>query len=279
MTSGGDRGASGARRGASLLRDPRAIATLAFGGFGFLYMVVNAVSLIDQRQALGQPIASWQAWVLEGTSFAAWLALLPVILALGVLLARRPLWLAVLGHAGGCVTVSLLHTFLMLALRTAAYALAGQDYAPGEPWSDRLLFEARKDVITYVSILAVFLLAGKLVSSPQSSSPSGADELALIEVRDGSRIVNLRLEEIDWVGAAGNYVELHGAFGSELARRTLADLEKELAPHGFVRIHRSRLVRRAAIEVTETRQSGDFDITLRSGAVITGSRRFRRNLA
>ncbi|MBA4040737.1 MAG: hypothetical protein C0456_18665, partial [Hyphomonas sp.] len=50
-------------------------------------------------------------------------------------------------------------------------------------------------------------------------------------------------------------------------------------PHGFVRVHRSYLVRRAAIATTETRQSGDFDITLRSGAVISGSRRFRQNLA
>lgn len=279
MTSGGEQGTSGARREADLLRHSCAIATLAFCGFGILYMLVNAVSLVDQRQALGLPIAPWQAWVLEGTSFAAWLALLPVVFALGVLLARRPLWLAVLGHAGGCVAVSLIHTLLMVALRIAVYALAEQEYAPAEPWADRLLFEARKDVITYVSILAVFLLARKLVASPQSSSPPRPVEPALIEVRDGSRVVNLRSEEIDWVGAAGNYVELHGAFGSELARRTLADLEKELAPHGFIRIHRSRLVRRAAIEVTETRQSGDFEITLRSGAVIGGSRRFRQNLA
>ena len=196
-------------------RDPRAIAALAFAGFGLLYMVVNAASLIDQRRALGQPIAAWQAWVLEGTSFAAWLA--------------------------------------------------------------RLLFEARKDVITYVSILAVFLLARRLVSGAETPSVE-ASAAALIELRDVSRVVMLRPEEIDWVSAAGNYVELHGSFGTELTRRTMADLEAELALQGFVRVHRSRLVRRAAIATTVTRQSGDFDITLRSGTVISGSRRFRQNL-
>lgn len=82
----------------------------------------------------------------------------------------------------------------------------------------------------------------------------------------------------DPLSAAGNYVELHGSFGTELARRTMADLEAELAPQGFVRVHRSRLVRRAAIATIVTRQSGDFDITLRSGTVISGSRRFRENL-
>ncbi len=279
VTSGGDRGLSGKQGNLNLLRDPRAITALAFAGFGLLYMVVNSASLIDQRRALGQPIAQWQAWVLEGTSFAAWLALLPFILVIATRLASRPLPLAALGHAAGCIAMSLAHTALMAGLRIAAYALAGEDYAPTETWSDRLLFEARKDVITYVSILAVFLLARQLVARPIAAPPPPIGDAALIEVRDGSRVVMLRPAEIDWVSSAGNYVELHGSFGSQLARRTMADLEAELTPHGFARVHRSYLVRRTAIATTETRQSGDFDITLRSGAVISGSRRFRQNLA
>jgi DNA-binding LytR/AlgR family response regulator len=278
VTSGGDRGLSGERHIADSLRDPRSIAALAFAGFGLLYMVVNAASLIDQRRALGQPIAQWQAWLLEGTSFAAWLALFPVVLALATRLASSVLSLAVLGHAVGCIAVSLAHTALMTALRVAAYAVAGEDYAPIEAWPERMLFEARKDVITYLSILAVFLLARQIVAVPPVTSLPPSGETTLIEVRDGSRVVMLRPEEIDWVSAAGNYVELHGSFGSELARRTMADIESKLAPHGFFRVHRSRLVRRTAIATTETKQSGDFEITLRSGAVISGSRRFRKNL-
>ncbi len=275
VTSGGDRGASGAHR---LLRDPRALTAVAFVPAGLLYMAVNAASMIDQRRALGRPIAAWQAWMLEGTSLVAWLALLPLVMIFAARLARRPLWLVGLGHIAGFIAISFAHTALMGGLRIAAYALAGEDYAPIEPWSDRLLFEARKDLITYVSILAVFLLARQLVARPEAPRPPLSGETALIEVRDGNRVVMLRPHEIDWVGAAGNYVELHGSFGTELARRTMADMEAELAPHGFVRVHRSRLVRRAAIAATETRQSGDFDISLRSGAVISGSRRFRQNL-
>jgi len=242
-------------------------------------MAVNAASMIDQRRALGRPIDAWQAWTLESTSLIAWLLLLPVVLAISTRLLRRPFWQAALGHLGAVVAVSWAHTLVMTGMRIAAYALVGQDYAPNEPWSDRLLFEARKDLITYVSILAVFLLARRLVASPLSPSRDSPEQAATIEVRDGSRLVLLRPEEIEWVSAAGNYVELHGAFGSELSRRTMAKLEKELAPHGFIRVHRSRLVRRGAIVSVETRQSGDFDITLRSGTIISGSRRFRKDLA
>lgn len=102
---------------------------------------------------------------------------------------------------------------------------------------------------------------------------------AIIEVRDGNRVRLLRFNQIDWVNAAGNYVELNGAFGSQLARRTMADIAAELAPHGFVRVHRSRLVRKDAIASIATHQSGDCDITLRSGVVISGSRRYRQNLS
>lgn len=273
----GGQAVGGEWRHAVFLRDPRKLAALAFAGFGSLYMVVNAASLIDQRRALGQPIAAWQAWVLEGTSFAAWLMLMPVVLWFAIRLAPRPLWQAAIGHAAGCITISIVHTLLMAVLRIFAFDLGGQEYAPGDRLPDRLLFEARKDVITYASILAVFLLARRLASEP-SPGPSPSAQTALIALREGSRVVMLRPDEIDWIGAAGNYVELHGSFGSELARRTMADIEAELAAHGFVRVHRSRLVRRAAIAAIQTRQSGDFDITLRSGAVITGSRRFRQNL-
>lgn len=268
---------SGEQRDARLLRDPRAIVAFAYFGFGLLYMAVNAASLIDQRRALGQPIAPWQAWTLEGTSFVAWLTLLPIILMVTIRLLPRPLWQAAIGHVFACLGLSLAHTVLMGVLRSVAFAIGGLEYLPDMPLSDRVLFEARKDVITYTSILAVFLLARRLTATSSASS-SPHVEPALIEVRDGSRVVMLHPEEIDWVSAAGNYVELHGSFGSELARRTMADVEAELAAHGFVRIHRSRLVRRTAIASTQTRQSGDFDITLRSGTVIGGSRRFRQNL-
>lgn len=276
MTSGGDNGTAG-----SVVRierrDPRAITALAFVAFGLLYMVVNAASLIDQRQALGRPIAPWQAWVLEGTSFIAWLALLPLVLMLASRLSTRPVWQMVVGHVAGCLAASIAHTALMQTLRSAAFGLAGLDYDTSEPWADRLLFELRKDIITYLSINAVFLIARRLVAVPDAAQPADTGP-ALLELRDGSRTVMLRSDEIDWVSAAGNYVEVHGGSGTMLARRTMAELETELGPHGFVRVHRSRLVRRAAIASTETSQSGDFAVTLRSGVVVQGSRRFRQNL-
>ncbi|WP_309605928.1 LytTR family DNA-binding domain-containing protein [Phenylobacterium sp.] len=47
---------------------------------------------------------------------------------------------------------------------------------------------------------------------------------------------------------------------------------------GFVRIHRSRLVRRDAVATVESRPTGDFRVRLRDGRELAGSRRYRRPL-
>ncbi len=260
-------------------RDPRAVAALAFAAFGLVYMIVNATSLIDQRKGLGQPIEPWRAWLLEGTSFASWLILLPVILWGANRIGRRgrPMLLVAV-HAALCLAVSLAHTAIMFALRVVSFDLAGAQYGASAPLADLLIFELRKDVITYVAIVLAFHVARHMLAQPAAGAVTGAQTGELIEVREGSRTVWLRPDEIDLVVAAGNYVELHGVFGTKLVRRTMAEIEALTAPLGFVRVHRSRLVRKASIAAIETRQSGDFEIALRSGLSVSGSRRFRANL-
>jgi DNA-binding LytR/AlgR family response regulator len=55
-------------------------------------------------------------------------------------------------------------------------------------------------------------------------------------------------------------------------------MERSLEGAGFVRIHRSRLVRRAAITQVESKPSGDYVVRLSDGRELSGSRRYRRPL-
>ena len=275
MTNGGQAGTSGGR--SQRWRRPTALTAAAFVGFGLVYLIVNATSLIDERRALGQPIEPWRPWVWETTSFVAWLLLLPVILWVA---SRAPSFgrpaRALAVHLFATVPISIGHTAATFGLRTLAYGVAGERYRLSGVLVDVLVYEYRKDAITYASIVLVLLALRRLAAPPPSVNLRPTE--ALIEVRDGSRVLWLKPEEIDWIAAAGNYVELNGALGTKLARRTLAEMEVELGPHGFVRVHRSRLVRKASIAKAETRQSGDFAMILRSGVTIAGSRRYRCNL-
>ena len=65
---------------------------------------------------------------------------------------------------------------------------------------------------------------------------------ACVLVKKRERVIVLRPEEIDFVEAYGDYVRLRVGQDSHLLRGTLGDMERKLAPAGFVRIHRSRLV-------------------------------------
>ena len=62
-------------------------------------------------------------------------------------------------------------------------------------------------------------------------------------------------------------------------RGTLAAWEAKLAPLGFVRVHRSRIVNRARIRAVKPTPSGDIELTLDDGGVIAGSRRYREGLS
>jgi DNA-binding LytR/AlgR family response regulator len=252
-------------------------AWLAFFGIGLAFAIVNAASVIDERAALGRPVAAWQPWVWELTSLAAMLLFAPLVFAAAARF-RPPRFgvpQALALHLGCSVIFSLAHVGLMLALRKLIYAAAGDTYDFAGPIGDVLVYEYRKDLITYAAAALTFLLIGRALgpTAPEAAQPFR------IEVRDGSRTVWLAPEDVEWAQSAGNYVELHGPFGTLLHRETLASLEETLAPRGFRRIHRSRLVRAAAVRSVSTRPSGDFDVSLASGEQIAGSRRFRDRLA
>jgi DNA-binding LytR/AlgR family response regulator len=75
------------------------------------------------------------------------------------------------------------------------------------------------------------------------------------------------------VSAAGNYVELRGSGRTVLHRAPLSHVQAELERHGFVRIHRSILVRRERI--ARVRRN---DVILTDGTSLKTGKRYRSTL-
>lgn len=94
-------------------------------------------------------------------------------------------------------------------------------------------------------------------------------------VRHAGRLRSVAVDEVEWIEARDNYVQLHHADGVFLLRHTLAALERSLANAGFVRVHRSALVRTAAVVDWKRTESGDFTVRMRSGAEVAMSRSHR----
>ena len=88
----------------------------------------------------------------------------------------------------------------------------------------------------------------------------------------------LRAADIDWIEAAGVYVNLHAAGKDWLYRATLGELAGKLDPLRFVRIHRSAVVNIESIDRLEPASHGEFDVVLKDGSRCRVSRSYRAHL-
>jgi two-component system LytT family response regulator len=83
---------------------------------------------------------------------------------------------------------------------------------------------------------------GRLRQQIARAPESPAGYLTRVAVRKNARIHLVRIEDVDWLETAGNYVSLHAGAAEYLYRTTMAAIESRLDPTRFVRIHRSTIV-------------------------------------
>ncbi len=107
---------------------------------------------------------------------------------------------------------------------------------------------------------------------------AGRKYLDRIVVKSVSRVFFLRVEEIDWIEAAGNYLKLHVGAEAHLLRETMGSLEGRLDPAKFLRIHRSTMVNIERIQELQPWFHGDYAVLLRDGTRLTLSRSYRQKL-
>jgi two-component system LytT family response regulator len=99
-----------------------------------------------------------------------------------------------------------------------------------------------------------------------------------ILVKAGGRVTIIKPDEIDWIEAADYYACLHVAGKSHMIRRSLADLEADLDPERFSRIHRSIIVNRDRIVTIGLDGDGDPEVVLAGGTRLRMSRNYREAL-
>jgi two-component system, LytTR family, response regulator len=99
-----------------------------------------------------------------------------------------------------------------------------------------------------------------------------------LTVKSAGEVSFLKTSEIDWIEAADYYACLHVGSRTHLLRRSMADLEKELDPKTFCRIHRSTIVNLARVERMQIGEDGEYGVLLDNGACLRLSRRYSKEL-
>jgi two-component system LytT family response regulator len=97
-------------------------------------------------------------------------------------------------------------------------------------------------------------------------------------IKSAGRVTILKTEEIDWIEAADYYACLHVAGKKHLIRRSLAELEEELEPLLFCRIHRSTIVNLERVAGMQLDANGEYEVLLRDGSHLRLSRTYREML-
>lgn len=239
-----------------------------------------------QREGSATPL--WQPLLWEGSSNLMQLLLLPLILVWDRRFPLEPGRLrrnAVI-HVGLSAVFSLLHVVGMVAIRKLVYAWQGLHYSFGH-WPAELWYEYLKDFRSYAYILGVFYLyrfilrrvrgeAGFLSEESEREAPRPVIDRFLVKKLGREFLV--KVDDIEWIEAAGNYVNLNVGSRAYPLRETMTNIAERLADAGFLRVHRSAIVNLDHVAQIVPYDTGDGEAHLVNGERVPVSRRYRKAL-
>ena len=227
-------------------------------------------------------------WLLEGTSHFGLLVMLPVVLWLDRLcpLSFANWRRALPAHAAFSVIFALGHVAILYLGRVLLYpSILGRPYH-WENWLAQFGYEYLKDFRSYLLIISLIYLyrfiilrlrgeAGLVGESADASQDTTADRFV---VKKLGREFLVKIADIEWIESAGNYVNLHVDGKVYPLRGTMNAIAEQLAPRGFVRVHRQAIVNLERVREIRVFDSGDGTLTLDTEALVPMSRRYRQGL-
>jgi two-component system, LytTR family, response regulator len=109
----------------------------------------------------------------------------------------------------------------------------------------------------------------------EAKPPKPADRLL---VKTSGRVLFIRIDDIDWIEAADNYISLHVGKDSHMMRETMNSIETRLPVDKFMRISRSTIVNLERVQELQPMFHGEYVVLLRNGTKLTLSRSYRDKL-
>jgi two-component system LytT family response regulator len=111
-----------------------------------------------------------------------------------------------------------------------------------------------------------------------SHSKGHPTKLEKLAIKSAGRVSFLKVSEIDWIEAADYYACLHVGHHTHMLRRSISELEQDLDPAAFCRIHRSTIVNLARVHSLTLSEEGEYEILLENKIRLRLSRSHRKQL-
>ena len=151
-----------------------------------------------------------------------------------------------------------------------------------KPFDDERFTNALERAKSQIEAREIDRLSKRLLALLEERENQGSRQqtnyLTRVMIKLSGRVTLLKVDEIDFIEADGNYAKLHVGLKSHLLREKMHDLEGRLDPAKFVRIHRSVIVNLDRIKEMHPHVNGDYIIVLEDGRKLRLSRTRRENL-
>lgn len=115
-------------------------------------------------------------------------------------------------------------------------------------------------------------LLEKLASGENITADQYPDHIA---IKDSGEITRVAVKDIKWIDAAGDYMCIHAGDDTHILRRTMKELEQDLNPKLFQRVHRSAIVNIKQVEKLCNQQNGEYHLQLKNGQKLKVSRSYK----
>ena len=166
-----------------------------------------------------------------------------------------------------------------------AFDVEATDYVV-KPIDDKRLAQsvdrARRAVATRALAAAHIRLtqaiSGSLSDSLSDSLSESGRYLTRISARVGEKLVVVKLADVSWIEADGDYMRVHSKGRTLLVRMTMRELERRLDPAVFVRAHRSAVVNVECVSSVDLLPHGEHVATLSGGVRVRIGRAYRTQL-
>ena len=169
-------------------------------------------------------------------------------------------------------------TFPHIILTTAysdfalqAFDLSVTDYLL-KPYTDQRFFEALNKVKTRIDEAA----KSRLIDRANLGVERNEKEfLTRVAIKSLGKIQLVDVEDVIYIQATGNYTEINTYDKKYLHNESLTQLEEQLDPGKFIRIHRSTIVRISEITELESHMNGEYIVHTKGGDRLKLSRSYK----
>lgn len=179
----------------------------------------------------------------------------------------RDLLVRLLAVGAACYVASLL---TVLVINPVTFTQLGM------PLDDITARVLTAGALNYAMVLALWcLLHEMLMMRDASVDDAPSAPLQTLAVQKGKTNRSLDIATIDWISAAGDYVEIHAGGETFLKRATMASMIQALPEGAFLRVHRSCIVAVAAVVATEGKSKGAYQLRMRDDKLVETGRSYQ----